>query len=67
MVAGMETPTETARKQLASRPRWMTYERIASETGLGRDWLSKLAQGDIRDAGAARISTLSDYLESAQP
>jgi hypothetical protein len=34
----------------------------AKETGLGREWLSKLAQGKIPDPGVQKIERLHTYL-----
>lgn len=40
---------------------------IAEETGLGLDWLNKLAQGGIGDPGIRRITRLHDYLMAVPP
>ena len=37
---------------------------IAAESGLGLEWLHKLAQGRIPDPGIIRIQRLHDYLSS---
>jgi hypothetical protein len=61
---GIESPTEHARQLLAARPAYLTYDRIAREAGVGREWLGKLAGGLIHDAGAAKIARLTAYLET---
>jgi hypothetical protein len=38
------------------------YRQIAEDTGLGYEWLTKLAQGRIPDPGVKRIETLHAYL-----
>jgi hypothetical protein len=43
-----------------------TRDVIARETDLGRDWLSKLAQGLIDDPGVNKIEKLNAYLKGAE-
>jgi hypothetical protein len=38
------------------------WPRTAYETGLGREWLSKLAQGRIKEPGVQKIEILHEYL-----
>lgn len=40
------------------------YRQIAEDTGLGYEWLTKLAQGRIPDPGVKRIEALHAYLSS---
>lgn len=46
----------------ASEPRRV----IASKSGVGYEWLAKLAQGRIPDPGITRIQKLHDYLSRQQ-
>ena len=40
----------------------------AAETGLGREWIAKLAQGVIKEPSVNRVERLHDYLtEKYQP
>lgn len=39
-----------------------TRKQISEDTGLGKEWLNKLAQGHISDPGIKRITKLHDYL-----
>jgi hypothetical protein len=38
-------------------------QTTAKETGLNKEWLSKLAQGAITDPGVNKIETLNAYLK----
>lgn len=38
------------------------WNHTAKVTGLGRDWIAKLAQGHINDPGVKKIEKLHDYL-----
>lgn len=40
------------------------WPQTAAETGLGREWISKLARGLIPDPGVTKIETLHAYLKS---
>ena len=40
---------------------------IAQETGLGLEWLRKLAGGHIHDPGISKIETLRAYMTAARP
>ena len=66
MLRPMNNPTETARTLLLNRSRRLTYRKIAAETGLRGAWLSKLAQGQIKEGGAGRIATLAEYLRNVR-
>jgi len=39
-------------------------EEIARDTGLGKEWLSKLSRGLITDPGVSKIERLHEYLKS---
>ena len=41
-------------------------QKTAEETGLGREWLSKLAQNAIGDPGVNKIEKLNAYLKGAE-
>jgi hypothetical protein len=41
--------------------------RTAADTQLGREWLSKLAQGAIDDPGVNKIEQLNAYLKGKYP
>lgn len=38
------------------------WPQTATDTGLGREWLSKLSQGAIGDPGVVKIEKLNTYL-----
>jgi len=57
----MDIVKET-RDLLAARPRGMSYRRIATDTGLGFDWLAKFAIGGIQEPGGLKLAILRDYL-----
>ena len=38
------------------------WPKTAAETGLGREWISKLSQGVITDPGVLKIERLHAYL-----
>lgn len=40
------------------------WPQTAADTGLGREWISKLSQGLIADPGVTKIETLHAYLKS---
>lgn len=40
------------------------WPQTAAETGLGREWLSKLSQGAIDDPGVNKIEKLHAYLSA---
>lgn len=61
----MDTQAADIKAMLDARPRWMTYERISRETGLGYHWLTKLASGAIQEPGADKAAVLRQYLETA--
>lgn len=44
------------------RPRTLTYEQIANDTGLKVSWLEALASGRIPDPGVRKVETLYAYL-----
>lgn len=50
------------RTLLLNRPRTMTYQTIAADTGLGEYWLAKFAQNDDSDFSASRVEKLYTYL-----
>jgi hypothetical protein len=50
---------ETIELLRKDRGNWPT---TAADTGLGREWLSKLAQGAIDDPGVVKIEKLNAYL-----
>lgn len=55
-----ETLLEKTRALLElDRGSWPT---TAEQTGLGREWIAKLAQGLIDDPGVKKIEKLHDYL-----
>lgn len=41
------------------------YREVADATGLGYDWLAKLAQGAIADPGVNKIERLHRYLSES--
>ena len=45
-----------------NRPRTMTYDHIASETGLKKAWLEAFAAGRIPDPGVRKVETLFAFL-----
>lgn len=42
-------------------------EALSRETGLGREWLTKLRSGHIKEPGVIKIQKLNDFLKSEQP
>ena len=50
---------------LASSKGAISRRKIAQDTGLGYEWLQKLAQGHIEDPGIKRIYKLNEYLRSS--
>lgn len=42
----------------------ISRRRMAADTGLGFEWINKLAQGRINDPGYKRIVTLHNYLST---
>lgn len=56
----MLTETIEMLRRAKSRP------RIAEETGLGLQWMHKLAQGHIKDPGVTKIQRLYEYLKCNQ-
>lgn len=50
--------------RLKSRPRKLSFRRIAEATGLSQDWLAKLSRGEWGDPGILKIAKLHDYLSS---
>lgn len=53
----LEETIELLNKASESRP------IIATNTGLGFEWISKLANGKIPDPGVCRIERLNEYLK----
>lgn len=51
--------TETIRLLKIDRGNW---RKTAEETGLGREWIAKLAHGAIGDPGVVKIQKLHAYL-----
>lgn len=46
----------------------MTYDDIASETGLGRSWLDKFMQGRFKDYGIRKVLLLREFvLQRSKP
>lgn len=43
-----------------------TLNTIADESGLGREWLSKLKQEKIDDPGVVKIQRLNSYLKKGR-
>jgi hypothetical protein len=43
------------------------WVKTAEATGLGREWLVKLARGFITDPGITKIETLEKYLTEKYP
>lgn len=41
-----------------------SWPQTAADTGLGREWLSKLSQGAIDDPGVNKIERLHAYLSA---
>lgn len=44
-----------------------SWPTTAAETGLDREWMSKLAQGKIDDPGVNKIERLFNYLSQKYP
>lgn len=56
------TLAERTRELLKTRPRTVTYEKIAADTGLKRRWLNDFA-GDTHGTWCVgRVETLYNYL-----
>ncbi len=49
-------------KLVRERPRTLTYDQIASDTGLKVSWLEAFAGGRIPDPGVRKVETLFAYL-----
>lgn len=47
---------------LLNRPRTLTLDRIAMDTGLSRDWLAHFSAGKSKDPGICKVETLFNYL-----
>ena len=45
-----------------NRPRSMTYDHIAAETGLKKTWLEAFAAGRIPDPGVRKVEALHAFL-----
>lgn len=58
------TDKHHAQEILRNRPIWLTYEKIAVETGLPVGWLTMLKQGKIKQPNPIRLTTLLNYLET---
>lgn len=62
---GVDFCTEMRDKTLVllrNRPEWMTFSKIAGETGLAVSWLSAFRNGKIENPGVNFIETLYNYL-----
>lgn len=54
--------TDTIKLLEANKGRW---REISRDTGLGYDWINKLAQGCIADPGVRKIQKLHDHLTNS--
>ncbi len=59
----MKTLLTETKNMLVSTDR--TKREIADGAGVGKEWLNKFAQGQIKDPGINRVQAVHDYLSAA--
>lgn len=51
-------------KLLRNRPTWLTYKKIESDTGIATGWLTRAAQGLIKQPNPDKITVMLNYLKT---